>query len=173
MLLIADTHSQRFCVGGATYPMALGKTGAVPARLKREGDGKTPLGRYTIEYGFYRADRMDKPPAGVHLKAMTREQGWCDAPSHPSYNREVVLPFGDSHETMWRDDGLYDLVFVLSHNRWPAAAGYGSAIFLHTAKWIVPDDPAPKPTLGCIALALKDLLDIAPRITRQSWLLIR
>lgn len=151
--------------------MAIGKTGAAPAERKREGDGKTPLGRYRVEHGFYRADRMNAPQCGVPLHAINQRDGWCDAPSDPRYNDHVTLPYEASHESLQRADTLYDLVFVLSHNRWPAVPGYGSAIFLHVAE--TQKSGALKPTLGCLALELSELVAIAPLITRQSWLIIR
>lgn len=150
--------------------MAIGKHGAAPAELKREGDGKTPLGRYRFEHGYYRADRMAAPACGIALQPITDVCGWCDAPGDARYNDHVTLPYGASHETMHREDCLYDVVFVLSHNRWPAVPGYGSAIFLHVA---MEQAAGLKPTLGCLALRKPDLLAAAPHITRQSWLIIR
>ncbi|OYW94359.1 MAG: hypothetical protein B7Z13_04855, partial [Caulobacterales bacterium 32-67-6] len=66
-------------------------------------------------------------------------------------NRLVQLPFSASHEILWREDGLYDLVVVLGHNDDPPIAPLGSAIFLHLAK------PDYAPTEGCIALSRADL----------------
>lgn len=171
MLFIADTARGRFYAGGALYPMAIGKAGAVPASNKREGDGKTPFGRYRVEHGYYRADRMVKPSTGAALKPVNAADGWCDAPGHTRYNSHVTLPdFAASHEVLHRADCLYDLVFVLNHNRWPAVPGYGSAIFLHVAKEAA---GGLKPTQGCLALRRDDLLTVANAITHQSWLIIR
>lgn len=77
--------------------------------------------------------------------------GWCDDPASPAYNRLVRLPFAKSHETMWRDDHLYDLLVELAFNDAPPVPGKGSAIFLHVAA------PGYAPTQGCIALKLSDL----------------
>jgi L,D-peptidoglycan transpeptidase YkuD (ErfK/YbiS/YcfS/YnhG family) len=43
---------------------------------------------------------------------------------------------------------------VLGHNDDPPVAGLGSAIFLHVA------DPGGRPTEGCVAVALADLLGL-------------
>jgi L,D-peptidoglycan transpeptidase YkuD (ErfK/YbiS/YcfS/YnhG family) len=59
-----------------------------------------------------------------------------------------------SAESLWRNDHLYDVVIVLSHNRVPRRRGGGSAIFMHVAK------PGYAPTEGCIALARADLLKL-------------
>lgn len=77
--------------------------------------------------------------------------GWCDDPASPAYNRLVRLPFAKSHETMWRDDHLYDLLVELAFNDAPPVPGKGSAIFLHVAAH------GYAPTQGCIALKLSDL----------------
>ena len=95
------------------------------------------------------------------------QDGWCDDPSHAAYNRQVTLPFGHSHETLWRADGLYDLIVVLGHNDDPPAPGLGSAIFLHVAA------PDYTPTEGCVALALGDLLEVVTGCTAESAIDIR
>ncbi len=103
---------------------------------------------------LYRADRDARPQTGLGTRAIERHDGWCDAPDDPAYNRPVILPYPASAETMWRDDGLYDVVVVLGHNDDPPVPGAGSAVFLHCAK------PDYAPTEGCVALAKADLLEI-------------
>ncbi len=101
---------------------------------------------------YYRADRLAPPRTGLPLRALAETHGWCDDPGSPDYNRRVRLPHPARHETLWRDDRLYDLLVVLGHNDDPPVPGRGSAIFLHLAK------PGYAPTEGCVALALDDLL---------------
>jgi L,D-peptidoglycan transpeptidase YkuD (ErfK/YbiS/YcfS/YnhG family) len=135
---------------GGDVPCALGKGGV---RLtKREGDGATPVGTFPLRRLWFREDRLDAPPTGLMLRSITAQDGWCDDPSKPEYNRPVTLPFEGSHEKMTREDGLYDLVVELGYNDDPPVAGRGSAIFLHVAR----DGYAP--TEGCIALERNDLL---------------
>lgn len=137
--------------GERRYRCAVGRGGLVAAVDKREGDGATPIGRWPLRRLLYRPDR--EAPEGWRLPAaaIAPDQGWCDAPGHPDYNRPVALPFAASHERLWRDDGLYDLVVVLGHNDDPPRPGLGSAIFLHCAR------PDWQPTEGCVALARDDL----------------
>lgn len=141
--------------------VALGRAGVTHA--KREGDRATPAGRLVVLHGYFRADRLARPASRVPLRALTRQMGWCDDPTSPLYNRPCTLPLRASHERMWRDDGLYDLVLVLDYNIMPRQAGRGSAIFLHCAK------PNLRPTLGCLAVPparLRTLLrQLAPRAT--------
>ena len=117
-----------------------------------EGDGITPRGVYPIREVFYRADRIAKPDTALPLRAIQKDDGWCDAPADPNYNRLVKLPYPASAEHMWRDDHLYDLVAVLGYNDDPVVPGNGSAIFLHLAK------PDYAHTHGCVALNTDDAL---------------
>jgi L,D-peptidoglycan transpeptidase YkuD (ErfK/YbiS/YcfS/YnhG family) len=118
---------------------------------KREGDGATPVGVLPLRAVFYRADRVVKPVCAVPCRALAMHDGWCDAPHHRDYNQLVRLPHTASHEALWRQDRVYDLIGVLGWNDAPVAAGLGSAIFLHVAR------PDLAPTEGCIALALMDV----------------
>jgi L,D-peptidoglycan transpeptidase YkuD (ErfK/YbiS/YcfS/YnhG family) len=117
-----------------------------------EGDGVTPRGAFTVREIFYRADRVPRPVTALPLRATRQDDGWCDAPDDPNYNRPVKLPYPASAERMWRQDHLYDLVAVLGYNDDPVVKGLGSAIFLHLAR---PDYSA---THGCVALAYDDAL---------------
>ena len=137
--------------GDSRFPCAVGRGGLVGAAAKREGDGATPVGRWALRHLLFRPDRERPQTAGLPAVALAPDDGWCDDPGHRAYNRAVKLPFPASHEQMWRDDGLYDLVVVLAHNDAPPVPGRGSAIFLHCAR---ADFGA---TEGCVALAHDDL----------------
>lgn len=139
-----ERHRGRLRAGWLDLPCALGAAGLV--HRKREGDGGTPVARLRAIRGYYRPDRMIRPRTSLPLRPLRPEDGWCDAPSSRLYNRPVRLPQASSHERMWRDDDLYDLVLDLSWNRRPAVPGRGSAIFLHAAR------PGYRPTEGCIAV---------------------
>ena len=129
---------------------AVGPTGI---GVKRgEGDGITPIGAFPVREIFYRADRIAKPDTRLPLRAIEKNDGWCDAPDDPNYNRLVKLPYPASAEQLWREDHLYDLVVVLGYNDDPVVPGKGSAIFLHLAK------PNYSHTQGCVALAYDDAL---------------
>lgn len=138
---------------GRSYACSLGRAGV--RQDKREGDGATPAGSFPLREVLYRPDRLPTPPAtGLPLRALAPEDGWCDEPADPSYNRPVRLPYPASHERMWRDDDLYDLVVVVGYNDQPVVPGRGSAIFLHLAR------PGYAPTAGCVGLARADLLEL-------------
>ena len=134
---------------------------------KREGDGATPAGRFPLRRLLYRPDRLPAPPATVlPASPIGPGVGWCDDAGDPGYNRPVSLPCAASHERLWRDDGLYDVVVVLGHNDAPPVPGLGSAIFLHVAR------PGYLPTEGCVALALPDLLTLVAACDGGSVMVI-
>jgi L,D-peptidoglycan transpeptidase YkuD (ErfK/YbiS/YcfS/YnhG family) len=145
-------------------PCALGRGGIV--RVKREGDGATPAGRLPLRRIWYRADRVARPVTGLPTRAIRPDDGWCDAPGDRNYNRPVVIPYGASHERMWRDDGLYDIVIELGWNDRPRIRGRGSAIFLHIAR------PDYAPTEGCVALAREHMMRLLPSLRPRSTLVI-
>jgi len=136
--------------GQGARPCAIGPGGI--AAKTGEGDGITPRGAWPVREILYRADRLARPDVKFPLKAIAKDDGWCDAPDDPGYNRPVKLPYPASAETMWRADHLYDLVAVLGFNDDPVRPGKGSAIFLHLAQ------PDYAPTQGCVALSLADAL---------------
>jgi L,D-peptidoglycan transpeptidase YkuD (ErfK/YbiS/YcfS/YnhG family) len=92
--------------------------------------------------------------------------GWCDAPADRNYNRPVKLPYPASHERLWRDDALYDLVVVLGYNDRPRSLGRGSAIFMHLARKNY------LPTAGCIALSRADMLKLLVRLKPRDRIVI-
>ncbi len=140
-----------FQAGERVFSCAIGRGGLAPASDKREGDGVSPIGVWPLRRLLYRPDRGPAPATALPVQAITPQDGWCDDPAHRDYNRLVQRPFPASHEVLWREDGLYDLVVVPGHNDDPPVAPLGSAIFLHLAK------PDYAPTEGCIALSRADL----------------
>jgi L,D-peptidoglycan transpeptidase YkuD (ErfK/YbiS/YcfS/YnhG family) len=138
-------------IGDRRVRCALGPAGVKPAEDKREGDLASPAGVWPIREVVYRPDRGPPPATEIRVRAMAEDDGWCDDPADPAYNRPVKLPYPAGAERMWRDDHLYDVVVILGHNDDPPVPGRGSAIFLHLAK------PDYAPTHGCVAVARADL----------------
>ena len=134
---------------GRRLRVAIGRGGI--REHKQEGDGATPAGLLPLRRLLYRADRIPLPAAAVAREPIGPDDGWCDDPADSGYNRPRRLPHAASHEALWRQDGLYDIVGVLGWNDAPVRPGQGSAIFLHVAR------PDYAPTDGCVALALPDL----------------
>ena len=157
--LVGDRARGWLTAGAFRIACALGPAGIV--RRKREGDGGTPAGRFALLWAYYRPDRGRRPGGGVPLKAMRPDQGWCEDPASPRYNRPVRLPAADCTDRMWREDRLYDVVFVLDQNFSRRAKGKGSAIFFHLAR------PGLAPTAGCVAISPADMRKLAPWLARK------
>jgi L,D-peptidoglycan transpeptidase YkuD (ErfK/YbiS/YcfS/YnhG family) len=151
----------RLHIGHLVFPCLIGRSGRT--HRKREGDGASPVGVFDLTQGFYRADRV----RGVaRARPMRKSDGWCEVPRSQLYNRHVILPFRDGHETMWRDDEAYDIVFATSHNSRPRVQGLGSAIFFHLTR------EGATATAGCVAVSLSDMRKILGLCGRRVKLVI-
>jgi L,D-peptidoglycan transpeptidase YkuD (ErfK/YbiS/YcfS/YnhG family) len=152
-------------LGGLAFPCALGRSGR--SLRKREGDGATPVGCWRLTVALYRSDRVGRPRTRLPVRRICPGDGWCDAPADRNYNRPVRHPYPASAERLWREDGLYDLVVVLSHNVRPRVRGAGSAVFVHLAR------PGYRPTEGCIALRREHLLRLLQRLGLGARICVR
>ncbi|MCA6298304.1 MAG: L,D-transpeptidase family protein [Phenylobacterium sp.] len=156
-MIFTATSDGELDIDGRRVRCALGRAGVRPAADKREGDGASPLGVWPIRRVLYRPDREPAPGTRLPVAALTPQDGWCDAPEDPAYNRPVRLPYPASAEELWREDRVYDLFVILGHNDDPPVSPMGSAIFLHL---IQPDG---SPTAGCVAIQREDMLDLLAR----------
>jgi L,D-peptidoglycan transpeptidase YkuD (ErfK/YbiS/YcfS/YnhG family) len=151
--IVADTAARTLQYGDAVTACAIGRGGACDAADKREGDGRTPRGRWPIRAVLLRPDRGLVPPAHLPWRWLRTTDGWSDDPADPVYNRPVRHPHDRSAERLWRADGLYDAILVIGHNDLPPRPDAGSAIFLHLREG--------EATEGCVAVpraAMRDLL---------------
>ena len=149
---------------GHIYTCAIGKNGMTED--KKEGDMSTPVGSFPIREVFYRADQISKPVTGLRTREILPTDGWCDDAENEMYNKHISLPFSGTHEKLWRDDHIYDIVVVIGYNDDPVVGGKGSAIFLHLARENY------TPTEGCVAVALPDMLYILEGLEAQSVLTV-
>ena len=138
--------------GGRRMRCAIGAGGIVGD--KREGDGATPAGVWPMREVLFRPDRLASVATLLPLRALTPQDGWCDDPADPAYNRLVHLPYPAHHEELWLASRVYDVIVPLGYNDAPVVPGRGSAIFLHVARADF------VPTAGCVALALPELLTV-------------
>lgn len=159
---IADDN---LTVAGKTYRCSIGKSGF--STDKKEGDGCTPIGVFLLRELWYRADKIEKPNTKLPVKIINKNDGWCDDVNSEDYNKHINLPYGFSHEKLWREDDVYDLIIPLGYNDNPIVKGKGSAIFMHVAK------PDYSGTEGCVALNKDDLLEILPLLLPQTVIEIK
>ncbi|MCT1905341.1 hypothetical protein [Oceanobacillus sojae] len=125
----------------------VGKNGVT--KNKTEGDGKSPIGKFTIDYGFgFKGD----PGTKLTFKNTTSNDVWVDDPKSKYYNTWQKNNKKDkdwnSAESMMHS--LYQYGFVIDYNteRIPYK---GSAIFFHTGSSY---------TLGCTATSAANVVKI-------------
>ncbi len=160
------TKEKRLIWPGHDVACVIGRSGFCTKDKKREGDGATPKGQYFLRRVLYRQDRLVAPQTALPTRPLLPDDGWCDAPDDAGYNRPVRLPYPASTEEMFRQDHVYDLLVVLSHNDNPPVAGLGSAIFMHLVR------PQKTPTQGCVALSEEDMRAVLAAASPGSTLVI-
>ncbi|MEW2353616.1 L,D-transpeptidase family protein [Spirillospora sp. NPDC029432] len=125
-----------------------GRNGFAAPGTKREGDGKSPTGAYTLTEAFGERD----PGTALPYRTL-RESGDCwgstigDA-RYNRYYRGTCLPADENLSRLMRD-GPYKQAVVIDHNRAPVVPGAGSAIFMHVTTG--------RPTAGCVSLPRPEL----------------
>lgn len=137
-------------------PAVIGYGGLSAAEAKREGDGKTPDGVYSLGTAFGTSARIE---TRMPYKQAGPDDLWIDDPASPDYNKWVTGPTqAKSFEKLKRADSLYDLALVVNYNTSPVVPGRGSAIFVHVWK------SAGSPTAGCIAIERAALAELLGRL---------
>ena len=165
MILRVDTAALTLTADGVATPCLIGRTGAIAAAAKREGDGHTPRGKFALRAALLRPDRgLVAPVTTLPWRWLAPDDGWSDDPADPVYNTAVRHPHPFSAEHLWRDDGLYDIIVPLGYNDDPPAPGRGSAVFLHCT---TPGHPT---TAGCVAIDREALLALLPWLTSNDWI---
>ncbi|MDJ0981333.1 MAG: hypothetical protein QNI94_06905, partial [Kiloniellales bacterium] len=123
LIVHRERNEWRARFGEAVFRCALGPGGC--RRDKREGDGATPIGSWPMRRVLFRPDRMAAPVTALPVAPLDPKDGWCDDPEDPLYNQPVTLPYGASHEVLWREDEIYDVIVILGHNDDPPVPGAG------------------------------------------------
>ena len=142
------------------FRCALGKGGVKKKTM--EGDNITPKGIFKIIKIYYRPDKIKKIKTLIKKIKIKKNMGWCDDPNSNFYNKQIKLPTKLSHEKLYRNDNLYDLIAVLNYNTNPIIKNKGSAIFMHIGK------DSYKKTKGCIALKREHLIMIISKIKKNT-----
>ena len=146
------------------FKCALGKAGV--GKKKIEGDNITPKGTFEIVKIYYRSDRIKKIYSKIKLFKINKKMGWCNDPTSKKYNQLIKLPSKYTHEKLYRQDNVYDLVVVLNYNTTPIIKNKGSAIFIHVAKKNY------KKTEGCVALKKEHLVKLIKNIKNKTKIII-
>ena len=139
---------------------SIGKNGLTS--MKREGDQRTPKGKFKFILLLYRKDRINYLHSKIKKKKIKKNMGWCDDPKSKDYNKLVRLPFKFNFEKLYRSDSIYDIFFVLDFNTNPIKKNKGSAIFIHIAK------KSFSSTKGCVAIKKADIKMLAKKISKNT-----
>ena len=134
--------------------------------MKKEGDQKTPKGKFKFILLLYRKDRNHNFHCAIKKKVIRKNMGWCDDPGSVYYNKLINFPFKYSAERLYLKKNIYDLILVLDFNTKPIRKGAGSAVFFHLS------DKNFKNTKGCIATRKKDFLKILSKVSKKTRLII-
>ncbi len=143
------------------FRAVIGKNGFAPPDEKREGDGRSPSGIYSLNMTFGYQESM---PTKMPYRQALADDLWVDDVNAVDYNRWVKKYYTQaaSYEKMKRDDNLYKYGIVIEYNTEPVIKGYGSAIFFHI--WRGENIP----TAGCVAVAEDDIIQILRWLDPQA-----
>ena len=135
------------------WSVSIGRNGV---GKRKEGDGKTPLGIYSLNEVYGYEDLNTSMPF-----YLSTEKTLCiDDVNSRYYNRivdsEVVKRDYKSFEYMRRRDDLYEIVITVGYNP-RNIPGRGSCIFLHISS-------ADKPTAGCVAMEKEKIKMLVKRL---------
>lgn len=144
-----------------TMPAAIGRHGM--SADKREGDGKTPIGRFEMGIGF------GTLPAPARCRWPYKRVGphdyWVDDPESPDYNQWVH--FEGDPALRWKsferlEIPLYARAAVIRYNEAPIVSGKGSAIFFHI--WGGSDSYS----AGCVTVAEENVSRVLEWMAPES-----
>jgi L,D-peptidoglycan transpeptidase YkuD (ErfK/YbiS/YcfS/YnhG family) len=141
-------------------PARLGFNGLRSARLRREGDGTTPIGTYGFVYGF--GSQPDPGLTGLDWRRLSRRSCW--AGTRADYNRWIERRPCPG-EDLWASARVaYRYAVVIDFNYRRPVFGRGSGIFLHAQTG--------GPTRGCVSLRERDLLAVLRWIRSDTRIVI-
>jgi len=118
-------YSQAWQSAGRT-----GYRGFAAAGAKREGDGNTPTGVFTLGTAFGRSD----PGSSNGYITLQPNSCWGSTIGAAKYNRYFTGTCGPADESMYKYvNTAYQQGILINYNTQPIQQGYGSAIFFHVS----------------------------------------
>lgn len=154
----------------SAQPAVFGRNGTRPLVERRSGDGTTPAGVFPLgevtawdggEFSIF--GNSPDPGTLAPYRDVRPEDCWGATPNTARYQR-LIARAGCSGPDEWLTDfgGAYAHAAVIGANLDPVSGDepgeepYAAAIFMHRNSY--DDAGRPKPTSGCIALDLDDLV---------------
>lgn len=162
-MLIKLKNKDTLIIGDFKFKCCVGKNGITAN--KKEGDNRTPKGKFKIGPIYYREDRVSKPITKIKIKKITRNMLWCNDPYNKNYNKQININKKIKGEKIYRTDQKYDYFILIKYNTEITKPNKGSAIFLHLTKNY-------QKTAGCIAISKKDFLIMLKIINKNSNIII-
>jgi len=141
----------------------VGKNGI--GKKNREGDNKTPKGIFRVKKIYYRKDKFLNIKSGIPIFKLKKNDKWCIDSKSRRYNSFFTKNINCGYESLFRNDGVYDLIVVLDYNLDKVKKFKGSAIFLHCIG-------EKKFTEGCISIEKDSLKKIIQRLSPLSKIII-
>ena len=142
----------------------IGRNGVT--NIKKEGDGKTPLGEFELGIALGTHPR-EEIQIDTNYKQITTNMYWVDDPTSKFYNKLVdslsIKKDWCSAEHLIDYPIQYEYLIEIKTNP-KNIAGNGSAIFLHCSN--------NTPTAGCIAIDRKTMKSIIESIDKQTKITI-
>ena len=148
--LLFDEFEFKCCIGACGFTSD-----------KYEGDKKTPTGLFSLGDLYYRSDKVQKPKTNLRCIKIQKNMGWCNDINSKFYNKEIKIKKKVRCEKLFRNDYKYDFLIPIKYNWLNPKKNKGSAIFIHLTKNY-------NPTVGCIALSLKDFLILVKLIKKNT-----
>jgi L,D-peptidoglycan transpeptidase YkuD (ErfK/YbiS/YcfS/YnhG family) len=136
------------------WTVRVGRNGLADRR--REGDGTTPTGIYTIGRVIY--GNAANPGVRYRYRRLVCGDWWNEDPRSPTYNTFQHVrcgtrpPFRTTTPGLWQDKRAYHHFAVIEFNMRPIVPGRGSGIFLHAKTG--------NSTNGCVSLDLPRLIAV-------------
>jgi L,D-peptidoglycan transpeptidase YkuD (ErfK/YbiS/YcfS/YnhG family) len=164
-IYVAEKQAGKWVIILEPFNAVIGKNGFALSGEKREGDGKTPSGIYSLKMTFgYDESIKTKMP----YRQALADDLWIDDVNADDYNRWVKkgATQAKSYEKMKRDDNLYKYGIVIEYNTNPVVKGLGSAIFFHV--W----GGADITTEGCVAVSEENIIKILEWLDQKAEPLI-
>lgn len=130
------------------------------SRSRREGDGTTPAGVFTIGSVMY--GNAGNPGVRYRYRRLVCGDWWNEDPRSPTYNSFQHVrcgtqpPFRTTTPGLWQERRAYRHFAVVEFNMRPVVPGRGSGIFLHAKTG--------NSTNGCVSLPAEKL------VTALRWL---
>tara|TARA_B110000438_G_C15610118_1_gene561851 strand:- start:315 stop:803 length:489 start_codon:yes stop_codon:yes gene_type:complete len=162
-MLIKLKNKDTLIIGDFKFKCCVGKNGITAN--KKEGDNRTPKGKFKIGPIYYREDRVSKPITKIKIKKITRNMLWCNDSYSKDYNKQININKKIKGEKIYRTDQKYDYFILIKYNTEITKPNKGSAIFLHLTKNY-------QKTAGCIAISKKDFLIMLKIINKNSNIII-